>query len=227
MKKLLACVVAALAVTGLLGTGAASPSGAVCRVDLRVNVFGASSPQSSWALQGGLTAGRVATLRAVAHGCAIDHITGRFRQGGEGFFPGTPVACSGARCTFNARWQSAAAVDFQAYANNPGGGRRITSNIVHVAWAAAAVIAGSWTWEFAPVGQPLGAGGTVTFKDDHTMTWSGGDSGTWSQSGNQITLVWTSKHPVSHDFMTLSADGRTMTGTNDATPQSNVRGTRQ
>ena len=56
------------------------------------------------------------------------------------------------------------------------------------------------------------------------MTWSGGDNGRWEQAGRTITLTWTSKQPVSVDTMTLSQDGRTMTGTNNA--GWSVRGTR-
>jgi hypothetical protein len=191
--------------------GGASGQGA-CTVALRVNVFGPTSPQSSWALQGGLNSGKLATLRAVARGCALDHITGRWISGGTGAFPGSPRACTGPRCDWGVRSNFMSAAAFQASATSAG--RTVRSNIVRVAWAGSGVV-GTWRWLFAPPGSALAEHGTVTFSSDHTMTWSGGSNGTWAQAGNTVTLTWTSKKPVSVDTMTLSADGRTMNGANN------------
>jgi len=83
-------------------------------------------------------------------------------------------------------------------------------------------IAGTWTWAFAPSGEPR-ENGTVTFKPDGTMTWSGGSQGTWERSGRTVTLRWLDKDSV--DTMTVSGDERTLEGTNRDGWR--VRGTRQ
>lgn len=211
-------------VIGLLGpwilTSGASARPTRCTIQLRVNVFGASSPQSHWALQGGLNAGKLATLRAVSHGCNLHHITGRWVSGGEGAFPGSRRACAGTVCVWYVRAPFMSAADFQAF-GPAAGGVAPRSNIVRVAWAGSAVV-GRWNWAFARPGATCcPPGGTVTFSDDHTMTWDGGDSGTWEQAGTSLTLRWKSG---SIDRMRLSQDGRRMTGTNNT--GWSVRGTR-
>jgi len=210
-----ATLLAVLAVLGSVGLGLfagnASGRGAVCSVLLRVDVFGGGR---SWALQGGLNAGKSATLRAVARGCdGLDHITGRWVSGGSGIIPGTPRPCPGVICELRVRSNTMSAADFQAFARIVGGGIA-HSNIVRVAWGGSGVT-GTWTWRFAPPGSPLATHGTVDFLSDHTMSWSGGDNGTWTRTGNTIVLTWTSKHPVGHDTMMLAPDGRTMNGMND------------
>ena len=104
---------------GLLGawilTSAASARPTRCTIQLRVNVFGASSPQSHWALQGGLNTGKLATLRAVSHGCNLHHITGRWVSGGEGAFPGSRRPCAGTVCIWYVRSPFMSAADFQAF----------------------------------------------------------------------------------------------------------------
>jgi hypothetical protein len=82
-------------------------------------------------------------------------------------------------------------------------------------------VVGAWTWAFAEKGDPQ-TNGSVTFDSDGTMTWSGGSSGTWTQSGRTISLQWKGKD--FKDTMTLSEDGKTMAGTNNAGWQ--VQGTR-
>src|SRR2546427_10191998 len=83
-------------------------------------------------------------------------------------------------------------------------------------------IVGTWTWAFAPSGEPR-ENGTVTFKPDGTMTWSGGSQGTWERSGRTVTLRWLDKDSV--DTMMASGDERTLEGTNKDGWR--VRGTRQ
>lgn len=99
-----------------------------------------------------------------------------------------------------------------------------------VAGAAAASrsgsVVGTWSWAFAPSGDPQPSGQTVTINPDGTMTSSGGASGTWTQSGNQLTLTWTQGSAAgSIDDLTLSVDGRTLNGQNRHGWR--VRGTRQ
>jgi hypothetical protein len=157
MKKLLAFVAltTTFAATGVVVDGASSATSPACRLQLQVNVFGPSSPQSNWALQGGLAAGQLATLRATSTGCTLDHITGRWVSGGTGIIPGTPRACGGTICILRVRSQKSAAADFQAFAQTPGGFMR--SNIVRVAWTGEG-LEGTYTTNFR---------GTVTTGEAH------------------------------------------------------------
>jgi hypothetical protein len=61
----------------------------------------------------------------------------------------------------------------------------------------------------------------VTFNKDGTMSWSGGMSGTYKQSGYGVTLTW----PNGVDNMVLRVDLDTMDGSNKSGWK--VRGTRQ
>ena len=144
MKKVLGLAAIAVAVVSA-GTlaGSASPAASECIVELRVDVFGGGS---SWALQGGLTAGNLATLRALSSGCTLDHITGRWVVGGTGLIPGTPRPCAGTICILRVRSQKMAAADFQAFARTASGDFA-RSNIVRVAWAGEG-LEGTYTTNF-------------------------------------------------------------------------------
>jgi hypothetical protein len=76
-------------------------------------------------------------------------------------------------------------------------------------------VLGTWTWKFAPPGETIATHGSVTFSDDGKMSWSGGNSGTWRRSGNSVTLTWTGGDRTV-DRLTLSSDGKTLTGSNSA-----------
>ena len=162
----------ASALAGLhAGGAAAAPE--TCVIQLRVNVFGTTSPESHWALGGGLNAGQLATVRAVARGCRIDHIRGRWISGGSGAIP--TRQCGGtATCTLRVRSGRQSAAAFQAFATPSGGAR---SNVVRVGWAGTCTAVGtrrhqtddigSTTWEIQRGGaaQETGIGnatGTAT-----------------------------------------------------------------
>jgi hypothetical protein len=117
-----------------LQTGGASAISHRCAVELRVDVFGVTSPGSHWGLNGGLNAGKHAILRARQKGCArLDHITGRWRSGGLNR-PNPFTWCARRVCFLNVTSPSSAAADFQAYARTGSGGL-VGSNMVRVAWA--------------------------------------------------------------------------------------------
>jgi hypothetical protein len=169
----------------------------VCTVELRVDVFGGGS---SWALQGGLTAGKLATLRATTSGCAgLDHITGRWVSGGSGVIPGTPRPCAGTICILRVRSQKMAAADFQAFARIRGGGIR-RSNIVRVAWAGEG-LGGDYTSNFRGKVNPgchiALTGNRVTATNEFGET----ATGIYDPAGRTITLTagnWpdaTAAHP--------------------------------
>jgi hypothetical protein len=85
-------------------------------------------------------------------------------------------------------------------------------------------VVGSWTWLFAPPGQPPVSHGTppqvTTFGADGRFSSTDGNGGIWQIAGHTIVMRW----PNSVDTLTLSADGLTMRGTNNA--NWNVMGTR-
>jgi hypothetical protein len=211
-------VVPALVVLGAAGgvtPGAAAQS--ACTVQLRVNVFGSAPPGPAWALHGGLNAGKTAILRATERGCVgLDHWFGKWNSGQAGQPDWGTHPCAGTVCEWQARSTSMSAADFQAYARTATGAK-VGSNIVRVAWAGSG-IAGDWAWFFSnTTGGPVTRGGCVTFttNPNNNVTWSGGSSGSWSRAGNEITIDWR-PGKTSVDTMTLSADGNTMTGTNNA-----------
>lgn len=153
----------------LAEAAAASSRQQQCAVELRVNVFGPSSPESNWALRGGLNAGKLATLRARARGCngGVAEIRGRWVSGGAGAIPTTQ--CGSAICFVRARSGRQSAADFQALARAPGGAT-VRSNIVRVAWAGSSTAAGTWEqttpgiglttfWTIMPGGRAQEAGG--------------------------------------------------------------------
>ncbi|HKP18086.1 MAG TPA: hypothetical protein VJT84_06375 [Gaiellaceae bacterium] len=177
----------ALGSAGVLA-GAASPHQTRCVVQLRVNVFGTTSPQSNWALQGGLNAGKQATLRATARGCAsLHHISGRWVAGGSGTIPRT--ACSGTTCFLRVRSQNQSAADFQAYASPLSGGALVRSNIVRVAWAGSG-LEGSYTTYFRGTVTRAGArislsGNSVTIRNQHGQT----ATGTWDAAAKALVVT--------------------------------------
>lgn len=206
LSVLLALPVVALAVaaSALAGSTSTPLAATACSIQLRVDVFGGPV---SWARQAGLTTGHAATLRAVARGCTVDHITGR-RVGHPSAAP-LGHSCSAATCFWRIQSAGMQAVDFQAF--SPA---HVRSNIVRVAWAGGDSVVGTWTWQYAQPGQALATHGSVTFSESgstKTMTWSQGGGGTWERSGHTVTLTW-AKGSV--DTLTLSADGRRMAGTN-------------
>ncbi len=73
-------------------------------------------------------------------------------------------------------------------------------------------VVGTWTWAYAQSGRPQ-EHGAVTFTADGKMNWTGGSHGTWTRTGNVVSLHWSDK-PRS-DNMVLSADGKRLTGSND------------
>jgi hypothetical protein len=87
-------------------------------------------------------------------------------------------------------------------------------------------VVGTWTWFASASGEPAALGHNVIIRADGTMTYDGGASGTWTQEGAQVTLRWTQGISAGGvDNMTISADGRVLSGRNLA--GRNVRGTRQ
>jgi len=208
---------ATVAVTTCAGLVTASPVLARgCSVQLRVNVFGSSAPGSGWSLQGGLNAGKTATLRATARACprGVDHIHGVWVSGQAGQSAWGDRSCTGTVCSWPVRSTTMSAADFQAYARTASG-TKVRSNIVRVGWAGSG-ITGGWAWSFSTTpGGAVNRDGCVTFTArPHKMTWvgSGSSAGTWQRAGNEVTLDWPGK---SRDTMLLAGDGQTMTGTNN------------
>ena len=157
-----------------VGAGRVAASPQKCVIQLRVNVFG-TSPGRNWALQGALNAGQQATLRAVARGCGISQIRGRWISGASSAIPAKQ--CGGSStCILHVRSGRQSASAFQAFATS-NGGATARSNIVRVAWAVGCTAVGTWdqmtdniggtTWTIKPGGaaQETGIGnatGTAT-----------------------------------------------------------------
>ena len=182
----------ALAITSAcLITGGAAAAPQKCVIQLRVNVFG-SSPGANWALQGGLNAGQVATLRAVARGCTVDHIRGRWISGRTGAIG--PRQCGGlATCVWRvpANRQSGAA--FQAFSGPSGSSAK--SNVVRVAWAGSCTRIG--TWENRTEG--IGVTKTDWMVDDGGVAQEsgGGDAtGMATLNGHVLRIVWVASDQV-------------------------------
>src|SRR5262249_46386068 len=74
-------------------------------------------------------------------------------------------------------------------------------------------VIGTWTWAFAPPGSEPSQHGSVTFGNDGKMSWTGGSYGAWSCSGSTVSLTW--KDKAYADTMTLSTDGKSMSGHNN------------
>lgn len=74
-------------------------------------------------------------------------------------------------------------------------------------------VTGTWDWYWAESGKTLERHGTVTFYDNGKMSWDGGSDGTWTQTGNTVSLTWTKGDK---DDMTLEAGGTILSGDNTA-----------
>jgi hypothetical protein len=186
--SLLTLVLASAIATVLAGGAAASPQ--KCVIQLRVNVFG-TSPGANWALQGGLNAGQLATLRAVARGCTIDHIRGRWISGRTGAL--TPKQCGGGiTCVWKvpANRQSAAA--FQAFATSSGSAAR--SNVVRVAWAGSCTRIGTWVNDIPGLGLTT----TWTIETGGVAREAGGGAATGiaTLTGHVLRITWTGADQV-------------------------------
>src|ERR1700730_3726762 len=118
---LFVALVGALGAAGVLAGGA--PAQGACVVQLRVNVFGSAPPGPRWALQGGLNAGKTATLRATESGCplGLDHMFGSWESGGVGPLGVHP--CAGPVCSWPVVGLTMSAAHFQAYARTASGCR--------------------------------------------------------------------------------------------------------
>jgi hypothetical protein len=187
MKKWSTFVVVALtAAASVSFAGGASSAGAACSVLLQVDVFGSGS--RSWALHGGLDAGKSATLQATTRGChdGLDHITGRWASGGTGRFPGTPTTCPGAICQMHVRSDTMSSADFQAVARTAGGFAK--SNIVRVAWAGEK-IEGSYTTHFRT--DPPGTAQVEVSGNDVSVTNERGETatGTYDPAARELILT--------------------------------------
>ncbi len=198
-------VLAAVAVVlGAAGVFAGqAPARAACTVQLRVDVYGGGS---SWALQGGLNAGKSATLRAIERGCAgLDHISGRWVSGGSGTIP--RQGCGGKVCFLHVRSNAMSAADFQAFARTPAGGTA-HSNIVRVAWAGND-LSGSYTSHFQGAIHP---GCHIAVSGNNVdATNENGDTahGTYDPAAHTITLTsgWPDITPTRPFIGRVSASG--------------------
>src|SRR5947209_20124275 len=86
------------------GLASAAPVRSACTVQLRVNVFGTSPPAPAWSTQGGLNAGKTATLRATERGCrGLDHLIGRWISGQAGQPDWGTHPCGGTVCEWQVR----------------------------------------------------------------------------------------------------------------------------
>ena len=176
----------ALSATGaFLLPSSAAASSQKCVIKLRVNVFGTTSPESNWAIQGALNAGQLATVRAIARGCRIDHIRGRWISGGSGAI--APRQCGGATtCTWRVRSNRQRAAAFQAFATSSGTGAR--SNVGRVAWAGSCTRVGTWK----NVIPGLGLTTSWTIDDAGVAREAGGGAatGTATLTGGVLRIVW-------------------------------------
>lgn len=189
---LLVALVGALAAAGVFAGGAPAQGG--CAVQLRVNVFGSSPPGPSWAKHGGLNAGAQATLRAVARGCGVDHISRRWVTGGPGGISKRP--CSGATtCIWNQSAPRQSAADYQAFATSGG----VRSNIVRVAWAGACTAVGTWTHRTAIIGSTT----WTVMRGGHAQeTGIGSASGMATLAGHTLTIVFVASDGVTKGVYT-------------------------
>lgn len=67
------------------------------------------------------------------------------------------------------------------------------------------------TWSETTNGTPAG---TVTYKSDGTAAFSNGGTAKWTQTGSQVQAVGSFSGGAFTDNLTLSADGKTMSGQN-------------
>lgn len=200
----LASVVACVHVSG----AAASPQ--KCVIQLRVNVFGATSPESNWALQGALNAGQLATVRAVARGCRVHHIRGRWISGASGTIG--PRQCGGVTtCTWYRRTNGQRAAAFQAFATSSGTGPR--SNVVRVAWAGGCTRVGTWKNDIPALG--LTTSWTIDDGGAARETGGGAATGNAVLAGRVLRIVWVAADQVTTGVYewTLGANCQTGSGT--------------
>ena len=207
------------AVVACLGDGAAASS-QKCVIQLRVNVFGTTSPSSNWALQGALNAGQLATVRAVARGCKIDRIKGRWISGPSGALP-TRQCGGGTTCILRVRSGRQSAAAFQAFATSTGGAPA-KSNVVRVAWAGTCTALGTWDHDTEGIGSTrweIQSGGAAK------ETGIGNATGTATFTGHVLRITFVASDQVTTGVYswTLSANCLTGQGTLEFTgPPSRV-----
>jgi len=196
LASTLACVFA--------GGVAASPQ--KCVIQLRVNVFG-TSPGSNWALQGALNAGQQATLRAVARGCGIAQIRGRWISGASSAIPARQ--CGGSStCVLHVRSGRQSAAAFQAFAT----GASARSNVVRVAWAGSCTAVGTWDQKTDNIGRTtwaIKAGGAAQESGIGNAT----GTATFSSHVLRITFVADDQVTTGVYAWTLSPNCSTGSGT--------------
>ena len=78
----------------------------------------------------------------------------------------------------------------------------------------AEALPGTWSWAWASPGQKPQVHGTVTLSANGSAGASSGARGTWSCAGASVSLSWPTI--PSADSLTLSADGQTLEGHNNA-----------
>jgi hypothetical protein len=197
------------AVSACLLAGGAAAAPQKCEIKLRVNVFG-TSPGKNWALQGALNAGQLATLRAVARGCGIDRIRGRWISGGGGTaIP--PKDCGGlSACLLRVRSGRQSAAAFQAFATSSGGSV-VRSNIVRVGWAGSCTAIGRWDHQTEDIG---GTSWRIEQGGAATETGIGNATGTATFSGHVLRITFVASDQVTTGVYewTLSPNCQTGSG---------------
>ena len=193
IRRIFLVTLALAAVSASLIAGGAAASPQKCVIKLHVNVFGVKSPESNWALQGGLNAGSYATLRAVASGCRVGHIRGRWISGTTAAI--TPHQCGGgpAPCVWRVRSNRQRAAAFQAFPTSAGSAKG--SNVVRVAWAGGCVVRGDWVNRPEGIGVPQT---TWTIMAGGAAQESGGGNATGvaTFTGHVLRIVWVASDQV-------------------------------
>jgi hypothetical protein len=210
IRRISLAALALASVTACLLAGGAAASPQKCVIQLRVNVF-ATSPGGNWALDGALNAGSVAHLRAVARGCTVDHIRGRWISGPPGAI--APRGCGGvATCVWKVHGNRQSAAAFQAFATSSGTGAR--SNVVRVAWAGSCTRVG--TWENRTEG--IGVAETDWTVEAGGVAREGGGgnaTGMATLNGHVLRIVWVASDQVTTGIYewTLGPNCKTGQGT--------------
>ena len=189
IRRLSLAALALASVTACLLAGGAAASPQKCVIQLRVNVF-ATSPGGNWALDGALNAGSFAHLRAVAHGCTVDHIRGRWFSGPTSAI--TPKDCGGVpTCVWKVRGNRQGGAAFQAFATPSGSPPK--SNVVRVAWAGSCTRIGSWGNDTPGIGTTtwtVEAGGAAQEQG------GGAATGMATLNGHVLRIVWVASDQV-------------------------------
>ena len=173
------------AASASLLTGGAAASSQKCVIQLRVNVYGTTSPESNWAIQGALNAGQLVTVRAVARGCRINHIRARWISGSTAAI--APRQCGGATtCIWRVRSNRQRAAAFQAFAESSGTGAR--SNVGRVAWAGRCTRVGTWSNDIPGLG--LTTSWTIDDAGVAREAGGGAATGTATLTGGVLRIVW-------------------------------------